>query len=165
MTAALEAPAARPATLTGPHADRDRTVLELTACGLTRAQKARHLDVTPSAIDASIKRIKAAYGAPNTAGAMARALACGDLILTSRPGPPLTSRQRLMCALIAEGLSNRQIAKRADRRVSSVEDLLWRLMLILGAAGRTHAVCEAVRCSVLVASADGRSLVLAGGEP
>jgi DNA-binding CsgD family transcriptional regulator len=49
---------------------------------------------------------------------------------------PLTDREREIVMLIAEGLSNREIAERATLSVRTVESHIYRAMLKTGTASR-----------------------------
>jgi DNA-binding NarL/FixJ family response regulator len=73
----------------------------------------------------------------------------------ARPDPrpegiePLTSVEREMLRLVAEGLTNREIGQRLRWSVGTVKKYLQRTLEKLGASDRTQAAVEAVKRGLL----------------
>jgi len=105
----------------------DRQELELAVRAVARGASW----ISPAISD----KVIAAYG-----GARTRA---------DRPSGPLTSRQREILQLIAEGLSTKEIAERLDLSVKTVETHRTRLMDRLGIHGLAGLVRYAVRLGIV----------------
>jgi DNA-binding CsgD family transcriptional regulator len=58
----------------------------------------------------------------------------------SGSGPALTPRQREILSLIADGLSNKQIARQLQINEQTVKNAIRAIYLRLGARNRAHAV-------------------------
>lgn len=67
----------------------------------------------------------------------------------ARLGEPLTAREEEMVALLAQGWTDKQIARRCFISVDTVKTHLKHVYRKLGANGRTHAVGIAYRTGVL----------------
>ena len=76
-----------------------------------------------------------------------------DLILSSVPDEPdeaiLTTREREVVSLLAEGLSNKEIARRLGIAVDTAKFHVGRVIDKLDATGRTDAVAHAARRGVI----------------
>lgn len=145
---------------------RDRTVLHLTARGLTHERIARLFDIRTVLIVESASRLRVKYGAANAAQVVGRALAAGDL--ARGPGgqaPVIRDRHRAVLALVAAGLANSAIARRLLVSTPVIGQDMNQLMGRFGVDCRAQLVAVAFRTGVLVADAGGRDLVLAGGAP
>ncbi|GAB7184069.1 response regulator transcription factor [Kitasatospora sp. Ki12] len=68
---------------------------------------------------------------------------------TPRPGTPLTARQSLVLALVAEGHDNAAIARTLSCSQHTVKNALYDLMARLQVRNRAHAVAHAVRAGLI----------------
>ncbi|MFD8749905.1 LuxR C-terminal-related transcriptional regulator [Kitasatospora sp. NPDC059577] len=66
-----------------------------------------------------------------------------------RPGTPLTARQSLVLALVAEGHDNAAIARALSCSQHTVKNALYDLMARLQVRNRAHAVAHAVRAGLI----------------
>ncbi|MFF4378275.1 LuxR C-terminal-related transcriptional regulator [Kitasatospora sp. NPDC001547] len=66
-----------------------------------------------------------------------------------RPGTPLTARQSLVLALVAEGYDNAAIARTLSCSQHTVKNALYDLMARLQVRNRAHAVAHAVRAGLI----------------
>lgn len=67
-----------------------------------------------------------------------------------RPASVLSDRERHVLKQVAEGLSNKQIAKRLEISEATVRNHLSRIFIKLRATNRTEAVMNAIRAGVLL---------------
>lgn len=64
--------------------------------------------------------------------------------------PPITQLEARLLALVAEGLSNKEIARALNMRTRTVQAHLYKIFPKLEARDRTHAVTIALKCNYLV---------------
>jgi DNA-binding NarL/FixJ family response regulator len=102
-------------------------------------------DVDPAALAAAVRSVHAGHVLlePEVAAAL---LESGNS--TSEPGaqaPPLTAREREVLVLIAQGRSNREIARTLVLAEKTVKTHVSNILMKLGVADRTQAALWAVR--------------------
>ena len=125
------------ACLNDPRPDRpaltrhERGVLVGYGCGMRLAAVARHLRLAPDAVAECLDGIAVKY---RRAGAASATASPGP----SRPSPLslLTPRERQTAALVTEGLTNKQIARRLGVTAKTVEKHLTNIMTKLGVPSR-----------------------------
>jgi two-component system nitrate/nitrite response regulator NarL len=116
-------------------------------------------DLTPSALGEALGRCAAGL-MPMPAG-LARALLARAGGATSVPlarphQPALTSRESETLRLIADGLSNGQIARRLGISSHGAKRLVTSIMIKLGSPNRTTAVVQAIKAGLIDFAADDR---------
>jgi two-component system nitrate/nitrite response regulator NarL len=80
----------------------------------------------------------------------------GSMPAVGRPRPlPLTTRERETLLLLADGLSNKQIARRLTISDHGAKRLVTSVLLKLGAPNRTSAVVTAIKSGLIDYTANG----------
>ena len=117
-------------------------MLALLGQGLTQSQAAAALGRSPITIRDHLRRARATLGAPTTA-ALARG--AGKHTRGSAPAPPsLSPVHEIVVRLVAEGLTNQQIAARMGLRDQTVKDHLSTVCKRTG-VGNGVALAQAAR--------------------
>ncbi len=107
-----------------------------------KARRKGPRDERHSALLVSVRRLLAAFESPNKSTGPSASV--GHASATDWPLlDPLTGREREVLALIAEGLSNREIANRLFVEVSTVKTYVNGIFRKLGVQSRMQAVSEA----------------------
>ena len=85
----------------------------------------------------------------------------GDIAIHPAPVPKMTPQRRKVLEMIAEGLSNQDIAELMGLTANTVKSHVQRMFASLGVRDRAHAVGIAHRCGLLgTATSDYRTDVL-----
>lgn len=127
-------------------------VIALTAQGLTNCEIATRLGVKPRTVKTRVGLALAASGARDRAGLVALACRAGQLqdVPQQVAGPVVLSRRSLeVLAGIAAGLPNPLIAEGLWLSEDGVRSRVRRLLKVLGARDRAHAVLIAWQLRIL----------------
>ncbi len=138
----------------------ERDVLDLLADGLTDQEIGLRLGIGRSRAKDTVARLGMSLGAPGRPAIVAQAYRRRLL-----PGPDpvpdgrgvLTQEQFGLLLLVASGLSNAEIADQIGLTVDQVKSRIVKLLKVLGARGREHAIRRAIDLGAL-------TLVPKGGE-
>lgn len=118
---------------------REREVARLVADGASNRQVARRLGLSENTVRAHVSRVLAAFAIATRAElprSMAQVPAYGAPSTACSPAV-LTSRQREVAGLVAEGLGNAQIAERLGISARTVDKHVTSILLRWGLSGRT----------------------------
>lgn len=115
--------------------DRERAVADLMLAGLSNAEIADRLVLSPRTVGSHVTRVLAAFGVATRIGLLAS--------LHEAPASPrippdlrLTPRQAQILALLAQAKSNKQIAAEMNVTVKTVENHVSAILAACGAATR-----------------------------
>ena len=115
---------------------REAEVARSVADGLSNGAIARRLHVSEHTVRAHVSRVLAAFGVANRS-ALPAALGIGGESGDHADLAPLTTRQRQVAGLVAEGLGNAAIADRLGLSQRTVEKHVSDILLRWGLPGRT----------------------------
>ncbi|GGK77210.1 response regulator [Mangrovihabitans endophyticus] len=109
-------------------------------------------DVDPQALAAAVRSVHAGHLLlePQTAASM-----LSEPGTRADAGPPLTARERDVLALLADGRSNREIARMLVVSEKTVKTHVSSILLKLGVSDRTQAALHAVRAHMAVPGTGG----------
>ncbi len=138
---------------------RQTQVLEFVSAGLTTDQIAAALHLTRNTVTVHTKCLFKKLHVVNRSGAVGEGLRLGILpVRRLRPGtvvPHLKKHLRDMPPLLAEGLTDQEIADRLPLSVHGVKERVVALRSVLGASSRAQAVRLAVEVGYLALGSDG----------
>ncbi|MFJ8158506.1 LuxR C-terminal-related transcriptional regulator [Streptomyces sp. NPDC094468] len=132
-------------------APRTLLVVKLTASGVTRAQIAKRLAVTERAVTWDVGRacrsLQVQYS--DHAALVNAAIRAGVITLPALPSVELEPHLVDTLRLVADGYTNRQIARRLRRSFECVKSRIKRILRTLHAKDRAHAVAIGWQCGLL----------------
>ncbi|MFJ8003998.1 LuxR C-terminal-related transcriptional regulator [Streptomyces fagopyri] len=107
-------------------------------------------DLSVQALDDALRRVT--MGEMPIPSSLAKRLLAGGRgggTASGQRGIPLTSRENQAFALLADGMSNKQIARRLGISVHGAKRLVGSILLKLGASNRTSAVITGMKSGLL----------------
>lgn len=136
--------------------DREAELLRLLAAGLECGQAALVMGVSEATVRAHLNHLYARLEVPNLPAAIAEAAKHG--LLASPRRRPIPPQRLRVLEMLAQGLSNPQIAQRMCVAEPTVRRHVSLLLRDLGARTRGQAVAVGIRAGLLVLRPEGEAL-------